>query len=291
MSLKGAVVGCGHMGALHARKLLAHPGVILVGVVDPAGVPEDLPELARLPTDLDFAVVAVPTARHVAISLPLAQAGLPLLMEKPVAASVQEGQALAQNAAISVNHIERWNPTLAALPAGFRPRYLRAERLSPWGARGTDVDVVLDLMIHDLDLVLHLTGEPVHDVRAVGVPVRTRGVDIAEVWLETAGGAVATLTASRVSRKPVRQLRAVGTDGYFSLDLRGRTAARVNYQDDELAAQPVPVPPGDALEAVHRDFLAAVRGERSYPVPVGEALAVVALAERVTAQAQGRSWA
>jgi predicted dehydrogenase len=264
---------------------------LLVGVLDPAGVPDGLPALDRLPTDLDFAVIAVPTARHVAVSLPLARAGLPLLIEKPLAASRAEGEALAGCDAVSVNHIERWNPTLAALSPRFRPRYLRAERLSPWGPRGTDVDVVLDLMIHDLDLVLHLTGEAVSDVRAVGVPVRTSGVDIAEVWLETVGGAVATLTASRVSRKPVRQLRAVGTDGYYSLDLRARTAARVRYQDDELAAEPVAVPSRDALEAVHTDFLAAVRGEQDYPAPVSEALAVVALAERVTAQARGRSWA
>lgn len=277
------------MGGLHARKLLARDGVDLVAVLDPAGVPAGLPGVASLPSDLDFAVVAVPTDQHVAVALPLAQAGLPLLVEKPLAADVRSAERLAGFDAITVNHIERWNPALAALPAGFRPRYLRAERLSPWGPRGTDVDVVLDLMIHDLDLVLHLCGEGVTDVRAVGVPVRTSGVDIAEVWLETASGVVATLTASRVSRKPVRQLRAVGEDGYFSLDLRARTAAVVRFRDGELEPESLSVPGGDALEAVQGDFLAAVRGERAYPAPASEALAAVTLALRVTAQARTRS--
>jgi predicted dehydrogenase len=278
------------MGTLHAQKLQARTDVCLVGAIDPEGVPPGVHPLERLPLDLDFAVVAVPTASHLSVALPLAQAGLPLLIEKPLAATVEEAEQLAAFDAITVNHIERWNPTLAVLPKDFRPRYLRAERLSTWGQRGTDVDVVLDLMSHDLDLVLQLFGSEVTEVRAIGVPVRTRGVDIAEVWLETANGGVATLTASRVSRKPVRQLRVVGADGYYSLDLRQRRAARVRFQDGELDAEPVVVPEIDALESMHADFLSAVRGDRAYPASAAQALQVVVLSQRVSAQARTRSW-
>ncbi len=278
------------MGELHARKLQARHDVDLVGVLDPAGVPGDLPGVDRLPTDLDFAVIAVPTARHAEIALPLAEAGLPLLIEKPLAGTVQDALKLAVFDAITVNHIERWNPVLGALPFGFRARYLQAERLCPWGPRGTDVDVVLDLMIHDLDLVLHLVGGELKELRAVGMPVRSEGVDIAEVWLETSNGGVATLTASRVSRQPVRRLRAVGRDGYFSLDLWKQEATRVRFQQDQLDAEPVAVAERDALEGVHEDFLAAVRGEGSWPVPAAQADQVMVLAEQVTAQARSRAW-
>ena len=281
-ALRGVVVGCGHMGTFHARKLAARADVELLGVVDPD--PGRL-EFARTTVDqpLDFAVVATPTAVHVETALPLLERGVPCIVEKPLGASAELARALAAYPHVSVNHVERYNPALAALPSGVRPRYLRAERIGVFHGRGTDVDVVLDLMIHDLDLVLHLAGGEITELRAVGVPVVTDGVDIAEAWIETSTGCVATLTASRVSRAPKRVLRVVAEEAYWSLDLGQRQVARVDWRAGELGAVAEAVEPADALECLHRDFLAAVRGEGPYPVPGREALAAVEAAERIAA--------
>ena len=286
-ALRGVVVGCGHMGTFHARKLAARPDVDLLGVVDPDAGRDEFPRTG-LDQALDFAVVATPTAVHVQTALPLLERGVPCIVEKPLGASAELAAQLAVFPQVSVNHVERYNPALAALPAGVRPHYLRAERIGVFHGRGTDVDVVLDLMIHDLDLVLHLSGGEITELRAVGVPVVTDGVDIAEAWVETSTGCVATLTASRVSRAPKRVLRVVADEAYWSLDLGQRQAARVDWRAGELGAVPESVTPSDALESLHRDFLAAVRGERPYPVPGHEALAAVEAAERVAAAIAAR---
>ena len=291
--LRGVVVGCGHMGRYHAAKLLSRSDVTLLGIVDP-GSPHHpgVPRLDAVPDEADFAVVATPTRLHGASALPLLERGIPCLVEKPLAATLDEAEALAAHAHVCVNHIERFNPGLSALPAGLRPRYLRLERMAPPTARGTDVDVIHDLMIHDLDLVLHLTGcalAGVTEVRAVGVPVLTGGVDIAECWLETADGCVATLTASRVSRKPSRHLRVVADDGtYWSVDLAARAAARVRWGEGDLDAEPLTVGSADALESMIDAFLAAVRGERAYPVSGREGLAALSLARAVSDQIGSR---
>ncbi len=275
------------MGTFHARKLSARADVELLGVIEPDGRRGEFPRI-ELPEALDFAVVATPTAAHVETALPLLERGVPCIVEKPLAPSADAARVLAAYPHVSVNHVERYNPALAALPADVAPRYLRAERIGAFAGRGADVDVVLDLMIHDLDLVLHLTGGAVTELRAVGVAVVTDGVDIAEAWIETSTGCVATLTASRVSRAPRRVLRVVGDEAYWTLDLGARQAARVDWRAGELEATPEPVTPGDALEALHRDFLAAVRGERPFPVPGTEALRAVEAAEQVAAAIAAR---
>ncbi|MCB9759352.1 MAG: Gfo/Idh/MocA family oxidoreductase [Alphaproteobacteria bacterium] len=286
--VRGALIGCGHMGGAHARRLLERADVDLVAILDP--VPPTEPALAALhrsalPEGLDFAVVAAPTRLHAALTRPLLEAGLAVLVEKPLAATVDEARGLLGHDRLSVGHIERFNPAVAALPEGLRPRYLRAERLSPFRARGTDVDVIHDLMIHDLDLLLHLDGSEVTEVRAVGVPVMTPGVDIADVRLETASGCVASLTASRVSRASARHLRLVSEGAYFSLDLGERTAERVRWGAGQLAAEPLAVPRRDALVALHDAFLAAVRGEGPFPAPAHEALRGLELADEVARRA------
>ncbi len=289
MSLRGVVVGCGHMGRFHANKLLERGDVELVGVVDP-GSPHHpaLPRLPAAPLDVDFAVVAAPTRLHYELALPLLEAGVPCLVEKPLAATLEDARELAALPGVCVNHIERFNPAVAALPRGLRPRFLKLARLASPNPRGTDVDVVHDLMVHDLDQVLYLTGSPVVDLRAVGVPVLTDGVDIAEVWLETASGCVATLTASRVSPEGVRELRAVTGDTYWSLDLARRTARVVPWGRQDLGAREVEVPPTDALASMVDAFLAAVRGERPYPVSGPEGLAALELARDVAEQIAAR---
>lgn len=283
--LRLAVLGCGHMGALHARKLAARSDVRLF-VLDPAGVPADLPAVEDLPEGLDAAIVAVPGSRHEQVARPLVERGLPCLIEKPLAPSSGQARSLVA-ANVSVNHLERVNPALAALPQGLRPRYLRFERLAAPGPRGRDVDVLRDLMIHDLDLALHLAG-PVRELRALGVPVLGDGVDVAEAWLEHEGGCVSTLTASRVSREPVRRLRIVDEGAYWSLDLGARSATEVRWSQGQLTPRALPVPLWDPLEEMHRRFLDAVRGQGAFPCPASQALQAVELAEALAEAVQAR---
>jgi predicted dehydrogenase len=274
--IRVGLLGCGRMGQLHARKLAARSDAALVGVVDPAGVAAGLPAVDAL-GDVDAVIVATPAHTH-GIALPWLQAGVPCLIEKPLASTVAGAESLAPFAHASVNHLERYNPALVAL-GPCTPSYLRAERLSVGGPRGLDVDVVHDLMIHDLDLALHWLG-PAHDVRAVGVAVRSGSVDIAEAWVECARG-VATFTASRVSRKSQRTLRVVDPRAYWSLDLQTGACLRVDWRDGGLEGVPVPSPGGDALESMHDAFFAAVAGEGEFPVPAAQAAQAVALADRV----------
>lgn len=280
-----AVIGCGHMGSLHARKLLARPEVELC-VLDPAGVPQGLPRVERLPEQLDAAVVAVPAERHLQVARPLIQRGVACLIEKPLAPSSEQARQLL-GPRVSVNHLERLNPAVAALPEQLRPRFLRFERLAAPGPRGWDVDVVRDLMIHDLDLALHLAG-PVRELRALGVPVLGHGIDIAEAWLEHESGCVSTLTASRVSRESVRRLRVADAQAYWSLDLDARTANEVRWASGELAPRPVELPVWDPIEEMHRRFLQAAAGQGDWPCPALQALAAVELAEGVAEAVRAR---
>ena len=292
--LRGVIVGYGHMGRLHGKRLLERQDVELVAVIDPGSPPQDEglrwhADLAALETlgPLDFAVVAAPSAEHAPLARALLDRGLAVLVEKPLTPTAAEAEALIGETRLSVSHLERFNPALLALPKGATPRYLRAERLAPPRSRGLDVDVILDLMIHDLDLALWLGGgAPVRTLQAVGVSVRGGALDIAEAWLELEGGFTATLTASRVSRAAARRLRVVNDGEYFSLDLNSRRAERVPWGEGDLDAHPVELPPGDSITALHDAFLAAVRGEAPFPVPAAEGARAVALAERVAVAAR-----
>ncbi len=275
--LRVALVGCGRMGRLHASKL----GARLVAVIDPAGGEPDLPWVSEVPEDVDAVVVAVPAARHFEVALPLLQRGLPTLVEKPLASELGHARQLAAFPQLCVNHIERFNPAMAALPQGVR--HISATRMAPYDGRGTDVDVVLDLMIHDLDLVLRLLG-PVHEVRAVGLRVESDGIDHAEAWLEAEGG-VATLVASRVAPGPARVLELTGDRGRHRLDLSAGAVWRILANREP---ERIPVPPVDALDALHSAFLDAARRGGPMPVPGEEALAAMELAGRVRKAILGR---
>jgi predicted dehydrogenase len=298
--LRGALIGCGSMGRIHAQKLLSDPLVELVAVVDPNPGPDSrlqgLPWADKLPTNIDFVVVAVPTSLHAKIAVPLLVAGVPCLVEKPLGGTVAEAATLAKFDIVTVNHIERFNPNLVPV-IGLNPKYIRSERLAlsqPSGQvrRGGDVDVVHDLMIHDLDLVRFLTGEEISDVRAVGASLhcdsKAKGVDIAEVWLETEGGCVAVLTASRASNKRLRRLRVVDGTNYWSVDLDGGVSEQVGW-DSSLNRVSAKGSGGDAIEAIHRAFLGMVRGERPSPVTGVDGLRAVELAERVSTAIRARS--
>jgi len=267
------------MGRHHARRL-GERGDVTLRLVDPSqGHPA--PTRPRA----DFAIVATPTATHAEVAGPLLAAGIPCLVEKPLALSLPDAEALAAFEALSVGHVERFNPALQVVQ-GVKPRFIEATRLTPWpkptraGGRGTDADVLADLMLHDLDLALgFLPGEPT-DVRAVGAGVLSGSPDIARARLEIGGG-VADLTASRVSRHAERTLRLVEDGVYWSVDLLAGRATRVRWGEGELDGEEVPVPAGDALTAEHEAFLQAVRGDGPYPVPGAEAVRVLRIIEAV----------
>lgn len=281
-ALRVLVVGAGHMGRLHAQKAAhALPGeVTLAGVADRhrdraeklagelGGVPAACDPLA-LAAGADAAIVAVPTVAHAAVAGALLAAGLDVLVEKPIAATLAEAEALRAAARrhrriLHVGHLEWHNPALRAVRERVRrPRFVEAHRLGPFPARSTDVDVVRDLMIHDLDVLQRLLGEEPAAVEAIGVPVLSAQADLANARLRFPGGCVANLTASRVSPTPLRKLRLFQADGYLSVDFLARRALRArragSAQAPQVEVEELAVAPGDSLEAQLRAFAAAVR--------------------------------
>lgn len=281
-ALKVVVIGAGHMGTLHAKKLSRLPGVEVVAVADvDHGRAEALAtqcgcrahvDLGAALSGADAAVVAVPTEQHAQVLRACLENGLHALVEKPIATSVDDATALIalahhQRVVLQVAHVERFNASFHAIASRIdRPLFIDAERLAQFQHRGADVDVVLDLMIHDIDLALALVGGDVSDVRACGFSVLTPGIDIANVYIEFPSGCVANLSASRVSQTPVRKLRVFQHNLYASADLQAgrlryvKRAGRAVEQSDESHEG------GDPLALQDQAFVAAVRGER--PVAV-----------------------
>lgn len=236
--LRVGVIGVGHLGQHHARLYAGLPGVHLAGVMD---ISPDRARLiaerhgacayddpAALLKEVDAVSVAVPTSAHHAVVKRCLEAGVHVLVEKPIAVTRAEANELvdlarARRRVLQVGHIERFNPVIRAVrPHLGRPGFIECHRLSPYGERGTDVDVVLDLMIHDLDMVLSFQPGPVEEVRAAGVPVLSTSIDIANARIAFAHGCVANLTASRVSTTRMRRLRLFQRDAYISVDYQSR---------------------------------------------------------------------
>ena len=272
-ALHGLLLGHGHMGQLHRTRLEDRPDIRLT-VVDPA---QGLEAPAQLRPD--FAVIATPTSAHVELAGPLLEAGIPCLVEKPLASTAREARLIAHHPHLFVGHSERFNPALEPV-AHVQPRYLEAERLAPFRARSTDIDVVADLMIHDLDLAVQFLGSKTQDIRAVGVGVVSGCTDITRARVEFSQG-VASLCASRVSREAVRRLRLFEDGIYWSVDLLAGRITRVRWGEQELSGEPVAVPRGDALQREHHAFLAMVRGEAASEVSGADALKVLELAEAI----------
>jgi predicted dehydrogenase len=304
--LRAAVVGVGHLGRFHAEKYAALGGVRLVGVVDrdPARAREVAAALGvavfadhrALAGAVDCASVAVPTGAHAEVGGDLLGAGIDVLIEKPLASTVAEGAALVRVAAaggriLQVGHLERFNPALRAAQAVItEPRFLECHRLAPFVERGTDVDVIRDLMIHDLDVIQSFIAAEVETVEAVGVPVLTPRVDIANARLRFANGCIANVTASRVSMKRERMLRIFQPDAYVAIDYdqrRVRIVRRVPSSTPgslpNITAEEHDAGQGDPLRDEIAAFLAAVR-ERTMPIVSGrEGLRALELAERIAA--------
>ena len=303
------VIGVGALGWHHARHLAAMPEAELVGVYDIR------PERARfvaaqlgtrafatreeLLARCEALTIAVPTSVHGEVGLAALRAGRPVLMEKPLAATVSEADDLLAAAAragvlLQVGHIERFNPALrAALRYLERPLFIEGERLAPFQPRGTDVPVVLDLMIHELDLILHLAGGPeVVDVRANGAAVLSPLLDVAHARVEFATGLVASVTASRIAERRVRRLRIYQEEGYLALDLgtgqgeflrlrNGWIPGGARALTDVAERVPLDAPAADALRLELESFLHAVRGDREAVVSGVEGRAARDLALRV----------
>ena len=313
------VVGVGALGRHHARHLAVLEEARLVGVYDvdrwrAAAVAAEVgvrafADLDEMLGQVQAVTVAVPTAAHGVVGQQVLERGVPVLMEKPLAATLSEADALIRTAGlrgcqIQVGHIERYNRALrSAEPHLHGPRYIESQRLAPFQPRGTDVAVVLDLMIHDLDLVLHLTGgAEAIEVRASGLPLLSSHLDMANARVEFSNGAVALATASRVSRERVRRLRLFQPNGYLSLDLasgRGEfMRVRRDWRpgtglhlSDVVERIPLEAPEADALSLELQSFVHAVRGQREVVVSGPEGRAALALALRVSDAVQASALA
>jgi predicted dehydrogenase len=300
--LRAAVVGVGYLGRFHAEKYAAHPDVELVGVVDVDGerarsVAGELgttgaTDHRALLGHIDCASVAVPTQFHHAVARELLEAGVDVLVEKPLATTIAEGRVLVDLAArgarvLQVGHLERFNPALLALDGILtQPRFIECHRLAPFSERGTDVDVVLDLMIHDLDVILSITGSTVRSVEAVGVPVLTPTVDIANARLRFANGCIANVTASRVSMKRERKLRIFQPDAYVAVDFGERRVLicrREPLPDGQasLTVEEREVPDADPLETEIDAFLHAVRHREAPAVSGSDGLKALEVAQMI----------
>ena len=291
MSLRVAVIGVGHLGKHHARILAALPGATLVAVVDTnqaraaeiaaAHGSRAAFDYRELLGQVDAVTVAVPTELHRDIARPFLEAGVPVLVEKPMARTLAEADQLIAAAAdagvvLAVGHTERFNPALAAARALITdPRFIEVHRLGTFPERSLDIDVVFDLMIHDLDVVLSLVDSDVESLEAVGVPVITNRVDIANARLRFANGCIVNLTASRISRDRVRKIRFFQPSAYVSIDYATQKLEVYRLVKDGEAAATIQggemqVPTEEPLKLEIADFVDAIVSRRAPRVP-GEA--------------------
>lgn len=309
-TLRTAVVGVGHLGKFHAQKHKMIDGVQLVGVCDLQR--EQADKIAREmgvqafydPKDLigqvDAVTVAASTTAHYKLVELFLQNKVHVLVEKPIASTCEEGERLCQLAEkndlkFQVGHVERFNPALQAARSKIgKPLFMEMQRIAPFKVRSTDVDVVRDLMIHDLDVILSMVDSDVVSVSAVGTPVLTKVIDIANARLEFASGAVANITASRVSQKTERKLRLFQSNQYLSVDFH---SGEVNLftKTGEWSEGNIPIEhesfsleKGDALLDETRAFVAAIRGEAPVIVSGRDGLSALRLAEKIIENALHR---
>jgi predicted dehydrogenase len=273
------VFGTGAMGRNHVRNLAAIPEAELVGLYDPnpetaAAVAQEFstrvfPSVEALAGEVEAAVLAAPTVAHADLGCALLGRGLHLLVEKPLAASLEEADRLlaaAGDRVLGVGHVEYFNPAVQSLlGAGTPPRFIEVQRLGVFSPRSLDVDVVLDLMIHDLQILHALDRSPLKEIRATGIPVLSARIDIANVRVELGSGCVANLTASRVSAERVRRLRVFGPSCYYSLDYQAQEIHGYRLEQGEAGRRIVPddlaVVRAEPLRRELEAFVAACRGE------------------------------
>jgi predicted dehydrogenase len=301
--LRVAVIGVGHLGRHHARILASLPGVTLAGICDVDAdrarqVASDvgcaiIEDPATLPGLVDAVTIAVPTEAHARVAMPLVERGVPVLLEKPIARSLDEADAILaaagrSGALVAAGHTERFNPAVeAARPLLRAPRFVEVHRLGAFPDRSLDIDVVFDLMIHDLDIVLSVVEGEVAAVDAVGVPVLSPRIDIANVRLRFSSGCIANLTASRISRERVRKIRFFQPDSYVSIDYTAQELEVWRLRRPEsgppaIEGGKLPVTPAEPLQRELADFVEAVRLRRPPGVPGAQARRALELADQIT---------
>jgi predicted dehydrogenase len=303
--LRTAVIGVGYLGRFHAQKYAQLPESQLVGVVDAdlataqrVGAELGVPAFADhrdLLGKVDAVSIAVPTPLHHPLGCEWLARGVHVLLEKPIATTVAEARELVEVAAkhrcvLQVGHLERFNPAiLAAAQRLTRPRFIESHRLAPFKLRGTDVSVVLDLMIHDIDLIQELVGEPLLGIEAVGATVFSGEIDIVNARLRFRGGCVANTTASRISMKQERKIRIFQDDSYLSIDMQQKLLTVIRKRDTapvqsvaEVSIEEQAVEGTDALLAEIESFIAAASNGTSPMVSGEDGLRALETALRIT---------
>ncbi|NLX57172.1 MAG: Gfo/Idh/MocA family oxidoreductase [Planctomycetaceae bacterium] len=330
--LRVAVVGCGHLGTIHARLLKSLDSVVLAGVVDPALAARERvaaecavpawPHIDELIDRVDAAVVATPTAHHHEVAERLLSAGIHVLIEKPITRTVAEANRLIALArrhglVLQVGHVERFNPAWNAVAGELAgPQYIEAVRAGIYTFRSTDVSIVLDLMIHDLDLVLSLAASPVVDVEAMGLALFGPHEDLALARLQFANGCLAVLKASRVNHEPQRSMQVYSQQAYAAIDfaqstarvirpapevLRGevdltscppdqRTQVQESMFRDLLCLETLQVPRTNAILQEQREFVASVQQGAPVRVPGEQGREALAVAEQILASIRAHRW-
>ena len=292
------VVGVGHIGKNHARLYAALPSAQFTAIYD---TDRDLAQqraaefgvvavasLEEFAEQVDAASIAAPTSTHFEIGRELLTRGKHLLVEKPIADNTAHASALAELAAsrglvLQVGHVERFNPVLGALEKRLtNPRFIEAHRLSPYPNRSTDIGVVLDLMIHDLEIILHLVRSPVQTIDAVGVPVLSRGEDIANARIRFENGCVANITSSRISPEQMRKIRVFQENAYLSLDYQNQSGEMYRRTAEGLTKEEVEIEREEPLKRQLASFIECAATGRAPKVSGFQAAAALELAVEIT---------
>jgi len=300
-----AVIGCGYLGKFHAQKYAAHPEAALVAVVDTDSErakalaaetgSSALSDYRELYTRIQAASVVVPTPLHHAIAKDLLEHGIHLLLEKPMTVTLAEAQELnalarERNLILQIGHLERFNPAYLAVADKVKnPLFIESHRLNSFQERGTEVDVILDIMIHDIDLILNLVHDEVKAIHAVWIPVISTMIDIANARLEFERGCVVNVTASRISDKGMRKIRIFQPDAYISIDFAAQGVSLYRKIEEEgripyIVSEKLAIEPGDSLRDEIRAFLTAVRQRSAPPVPGEAGMRALKVALEITEQ-------
>ncbi len=330
-ALRAAVVGLGRMGGHHARIYSSLKGVQLVGLVDHVADKAEqtagqyggqvFERVEDLIGKVDLVTVAVPTVYHLGAARPLIEAGIPVLIEKPLAPSVEEAEQIVDLAGrnktiVQVGHTERFNPVVLAMQRmGVRPKFIEAHRISPFTFRSADIGVVSDMMIHDIDIVLHMVASPPEQVDAVGVSVLGAHEDVANARVRFASGCVANLTASRLALKTERKIRVFDETAYLSVDYQKKAGVAIKKDANAdvlklarehnltdlsqipqldfsklVKVEPLVVNDVEPLRAELEAFVAAVQGRQPVAVSAADGMAAVRLAADIVAEIKKHPW-
>ena len=301
-ALRVGVVGVGHIGSNHARLYSELPSVEFTSIYDvdairanTIGKKYDLipaKSLEQFAEMIDAASIATPTSTHHKVAHALLSRGKHLLIEKPITENTRDASELAELAArerlvLQVGHVERFNPVLSALEARLKhPRFIEAHRLSPYPERSTDIGVVLDLMIHDLEIILHLVRSPVQSIDAVGVPVLSKGEDIANARLRFESGCIANITSSRISPERMRKIRVFQEDAYLSLDYQNQSGEIYRRVDGRITRDKVAVEREEPLKRQLMSFAECASTGNAPRVSGFQATAALELAVEITKRIQ-----